>query len=148
MVRVYIALGTNLGDRKVNLLSARDQIHGLEGVTLLAESSILETEPVDFLDQPDFMNQMIEVKTSRDPVMLLEALLDIEEGMGRKRDVLKGPRIIDCDIVLYGSLVMESGFLTIPHPRRLERDFIVRHLVELNPELKDPVTGKLFREYL
>jgi len=148
MEKVFIALGTNQGDMYGNLAEARERLHRLEDLTVLKESSILETEPVDYLDQPDFLNQMVEAETSMEPGKLLMVLLSVEIEMGRKRGVPKGPRIIDLDIILFGSRTMESGILVVPHPRRLERDFIIKHLVELNPELKDPVTGKLFQEYL
>lgn len=145
MARVFIALGSNLGDRKKYLSEAVRRIDMAAGISLRQVSSLLETEPVDYLDQPDFINQMIEVETNLSPTGLLVFLQGIENVLGRRREIPKGPRTIDLDIILYDELVIESEELIIPHPGRLERDFIVRHLVELDPELRDPVSGKLFR---
>jgi 2-amino-4-hydroxy-6-hydroxymethyldihydropteridine diphosphokinase len=141
MPRAFIGLGTNMGDRRANLERAAFLVSRMGGVSILAGSSILETEPVDYLDQPAFLNRMLMVETVLDPHELLEALLNVENEMGRKRLVDKGPRIIDLDIILYDDLVISDERLTVPHPRRLERPFIVRHLAELDPLLKDPVTG-------
>lgn len=148
MARVFIALGTNLGDRGENLVAALRYLRETGDVEITAESSVLETAPVDYFSQPDFLNQMVIVETELNPRDLLRLIKEIEARMGRKKTVPKGPRLIDMDIILYGDCIMESDDLTIPHPRRLERDFIIKHLVELDPELRDPIEGKMFREYL
>jgi 2-amino-4-hydroxy-6-hydroxymethyldihydropteridine diphosphokinase len=141
MPRAFIGLGTNMGDRGANLERAGRLVSRISGVSILARSSVLETEPVDYLDQPAFLNRMLMIETALAPHELLDALLNIENEMGRKRLVAKGPRVIDLDIILYDDLVLSDERLTVPHPRRLERPFIVRHLAELDPSLKDPVTG-------
>ncbi len=148
MARVFIALGTNLGEREDNLAGAITYLQNSGGLEVAAKSTVLETAPVDYFDQPDFFNQMLIVETELPPRDLLRLLKGIEARMGRKKTIPKGPRLIDLDIILYDDCIMESEDLTIPHPRRLERDFIVKHLVELDPELRDPVEGKIFREYL
>ncbi|TAL30149.1 MAG: 2-amino-4-hydroxy-6-hydroxymethyldihydropteridine diphosphokinase [Spirochaetes bacterium] len=144
--RVFIGLGSNLGDRAENLARARRAIGALEGTELLGESSCEETDPVDFLAQPRFLNQVVCIGTPLSPPELLDALLGIERSMGRTRGAPKGPRIIDLDILLFGDIILRTDTLTIPHPRIWERDFVVRHLVQLDRDLRDPVSARYFRE--
>ena len=144
MSRVFIGLGSNLGDREANLQTALGMIAAAEGLTLKQVSSVLETEPVDYLDQPFFLNSMAVVETDLSPDELLKTLKDIELKMGRQKTIPKGPRVIDLDIILYGDLVLKSENLVIPHPERFNRFFIVRHLNELDPKLRDPVSGELY----
>ncbi len=116
MPLVYIGLGSNLGDRNNNLLLARKQIAALPATTVFKESSIIETAPVDLLQQPDFFNQIISITTELSPEQLLENLLRIENSLGRIRKIEKGPRIIDLDILLYDSIQLNTEKLIIPHP--------------------------------
>ncbi|MDA3822023.1 MAG: 2-amino-4-hydroxy-6-hydroxymethyldihydropteridine diphosphokinase [Bacteroidales bacterium] len=143
---IYIGLGTNLGDRNENLKKARLLISSHENIKILKESSVLETEPVDFLDQPAFLNQIIAVNTYLSPENLLRFLQSIELNMGKKVIFPKGPRLIDLDILLYNNLILTSSDLEIPHPGIKKRDFILKHLVELDVELRDPVSDILYRE--
>lgn len=145
---VYIGLGSNLGNRHENLATARRVISGIDGIDIIAESSILETEPVEYTQQPFFLNQILRVATSLPPHTLLRELLRVEEEMGRTRDIPKGPRIIDCDLLLYGIMIISTEGLTLPHPGIMSRPFILRHLVELDTTLRDPVTGRYYREEL
>ncbi len=147
MAHVFIGLGSNLGDRQVNLAEACRLLLSIKGISLLKKSSIEETKPVDFLEQPDFLNQIIQIKTLIDPLELLNITKKIENGLGRVKTIPKGPRIIDLDILLYDDLIMNSPELTIPHPQIKNRKFILKHLIEIDPELADPVTGILYRKY-
>jgi len=144
---VYIALGSNLGDRAENLRLAREQIESPD-LHVLRESSIYETAPRDVEDQPWFLNQVIECETDLFPRQLLMRLQKIERGMGRKRRMAKGPREIDLDILLFGNVVMKAPELEIPHPRMAERRFVLEPLSELAPEKKHPGTRRTMREML
>jgi 2-amino-4-hydroxy-6-hydroxymethyldihydropteridine diphosphokinase len=146
--RAFIGLGSNLGDRAHNLDRARRAIAALDGTRIAAMSAVEETDPVDLLDQPRFLNQVICITTNLAPDTLLDALLGIEAHMGRRRDVSRGPRIIDLDILLYGDMILRTDALTVPHPRIWERNFVLRHLVELDPGLKDPVSERCYGEAL
>jgi 2-amino-4-hydroxy-6-hydroxymethyldihydropteridine diphosphokinase len=144
---VYIALGSNLGDRARNLEIARGSLEAA-GVKIVRTSSVYETEPREMAQQPWFLNQVIEATTQLFPRQLLSALLKIEREMGRKRLTPKGPRVIDLDILLYGEAVVHAGDLEIPHPRLAERRFVLEPLSELAPELRHPVTRRSVREML
>lgn len=115
---------------------------------VLRVSGVYETEPVDLKEQPDFLNLVVEADTTLFPISLLQRVARIEKEMGRKRQVAKGPRTIDIDILLYGSVVMETPFLQIPHPRMTGRRFVLEPLAELAPDLRHPVTHKTVRELL
>lgn len=144
MAFVYIGLGSNMGDRRGYLSRAVRMIIEKTSAELVAESSILETKAVDYTEQPDFLNQIILVKTRLSPTELLGTLKDVENTLGRVRRFDKGPREIDLDILLYDNLVVNSMDLVIPHPEIQNRDFIIEHLVELTPGLEDPVTGEKY----
>jgi len=144
MAFVFIGLGSNIGDRGRYLASAVRMVKEIISPDMLAESSILETKAVDFTEQPDFLNQVILIKTEIPPEKLLEMLKEIENTLGRVRRFTKGPREIDLDILLYDDVVMNSDVLIIPHPEILNRDFILENLIELNPELRDPRTGEKY----
>ncbi len=147
MRTVYLSLGSNLGDREENL---REALHRLEagGVRVLRVSSIYETEPQDVRDQPWFLNIAAECETELLPGQLLARALKIEGDLGRKRARPKGPRTIDIDILLYGTAVVETSELQVPHPRMGERRFVLEPLAELAPDLRHPVTRRTVREML
>jgi 2-amino-4-hydroxy-6-hydroxymethyldihydropteridine diphosphokinase len=142
----YIGLGTNVGDRAANLRAAVALLR--ERVAEPVLSSVYESEPVGYTDQPAFCNMVARVHTSLDPHELLRTLIAIEEAMGRQRTFRNAPRIIDLDILLYGDVVMHESGLDLPHPRMTERAFVLMPLVELEPELEDPVSGDRFVEIL
>jgi 2-amino-4-hydroxy-6-hydroxymethyldihydropteridine diphosphokinase len=144
---VYIALGSNLGDRAENLRQAREQITAPD-LRVLRASSIYETAPRDVTDQPWFLNQVIECETELFPRQLLERLQKIERAIGRKRRIAKGPREIDLDILLFGDAVMKAPELEVPHPRLPERRFVLEPLAELVPEKRHPGTRRTMREML
>ncbi len=147
MKLVYIALGSNVGDRAENLRAARGHIEGPD-LHVLRASSIYETAPRDVEDQPWFLNQVVECETDLFPRQLLQRLQKIERAMGRKRRMAKGPREIDLDILLYANAVVKAPELEIPHPRLAERRFVLEPLAELAPELKHPGTRRTMRELL
>lgn len=137
MKTVYIALGSNLGDRVENLLAARERIASPH-VRLTRASSIYETAPREIVDQPWFLNQVVIAETTLFPRQLLARLLGIERKMGRQRTIAKGPRVIDLDILLFGDAVIHAAGLEIPHPRLAERRFVLEPLAELAPTLRPP----------
>jgi len=137
----FLSLGSNLGDREAHLLEALDRLEAA-GIHTLRRSSIYETEPQDLLNQPWFLNLVVEVETELFPRLLLARAQAIELGMGRRRVVPKGPRPIDIDILLFGNFVIRTRELQVPHPRMSERRFVLEPLNELAPDLPHPVTGK------
>lgn len=143
---VYVALGTNIGDRGAHLQRARAEIEAVAQVE--AASAVYETDPVGFADQPRFWNMVLRARTKLPPAALLAQLLAIEERMGRQRDFRNAPRIIDLDILLYDDVVLDVAGLTIPHPRMTERAFVLKPLLELAPELTHPITGERFADIL
>lgn len=144
---IYLSLGSNLGDRAANLDRATEALSAI-GVRVLRRSSIYETEPVDFLAQPWFLNCVVEAETSLMPQQLLIELQAIERKLGGQRTVPRGPRIIDLDVLFYGSAVIHAAGMEIPHPRLTERRFVLVPLVELVPELRHPVLRATATELL
>src|SRR5215216_779587 len=137
---LYLGLGSNLGDREANLREAIERIRGL-GLEVIRASSIYETEPVGYADQPWFLNQVIEVNLDSQFSVsdLLRALLEIEREMGRERTIANGPRVIDIDILIYGEVeIADPPRLILPHPRMHERRFVLEPLSEIAPDLIHP----------
>ncbi len=145
--RAYLCLGSNLGDRRAYLERALEQMRA-EGIEVLRISALYESEPVDFTTQPWFLNCVAEVETEQMPLQLLRRLQRIENRLGRRRGVPRGPRTIDIDILLYGNHVMHTGELTIPHPRLSERRFALEPLRELAAGLRHPVSRHTVAELL
>jgi 2-amino-4-hydroxy-6-hydroxymethyldihydropteridine diphosphokinase len=137
---VYLSLGSNLGDRAANLHAAIERLAAVG--TVQARSGLYETEPVDFLDQPWFLNCAVALETGKTPRELLAHALAIEEGMGRRRTRDKGPRIIDIDILLFGDRVIDEPGLKIPHPAMHERRFVLEPLAEIAPLVVHPTIKK------
>ena len=135
----YLGLGSNLGDRRANLTAA---VTGLPpAASVLRASSIYQTEPWGYLEQPAFLNQVLEVETNLAPVDLLAALKRLEAGLGRQATFRYGPRLIDLDILLYDKLVLDRPDLVIPHPQLAQRAFVLVPLAELAPDLLHPLLG-------
>ncbi len=134
-VTVYIALGSNLGDKRANLCVARESIVRMNGSRIIAESSIEETVPVGPVHQPTYLNQMLAVETTLEPEQLLAELHAIERACGRTRRERWGPRTLDLDIVKFGQQTVDTPALTIPHPEIANRDFWQREIAELELEL-------------
>ncbi|MGI6143422.1 MAG: 2-amino-4-hydroxy-6-hydroxymethyldihydropteridine diphosphokinase [bacterium] len=142
MKEVYLGLGSNLGDRKAFIDRA---LAGLlrAGVTIKGVSSLYETEPVGFMDQPSFYNAVVRGVTGMGPRQLLKTVLAIEKELGRRREIRWGPRTIDIDILIYGQEVIREMDLEIPHPRLAERAFVLIPLLELAPSLSLPNGRKI-----
>ena len=147
MKTVYLGLGSNAGKREQMLQAAVDQLpaRDLEVVRL---SPVYETEPMDFPGQPWFLNLVAEIRTSLFPLQLLARAAAIEKRLGRRRTVAKGPRTIDIDILLYGSFIVQTPALVIPHARMAERRFVLAPLADLAPELRHPQSRRSIRELL
>lgn len=141
MKRVYLSLGSNLGDRRAHLEEALAILAERE-ITVVRVSSFYKTEPVDFRPQPWFLNCVVEAETELMPLRLLHALQRVERVLGRKPGITKGPRPIDIDILLYENLVVRSTTLTIPHARLADRRFVLVPLRELVPNLRHPLTQR------
>ncbi|MEL6537958.1 MAG: 2-amino-4-hydroxy-6-hydroxymethyldihydropteridine diphosphokinase [Bacteroidota bacterium] len=147
MQGIYILLGTNLGDREGNFAQARQYIRDRVGEELQA-SSVYATAAWGITDQPDFLNQVLEVKTSLDPHQLLATLLAIEQDMGRVREVKWGQRIIDLDILYYHHQVLDTQNLQVPHPGIPDRRFTLVPLVEIAAQQLHPALGKTQEQLL
>jgi 2-amino-4-hydroxy-6-hydroxymethyldihydropteridine diphosphokinase len=142
--RVYLSLGSNIGDRAANLRSAIEELSQFGKVA--AVSSFYETEPVEVTRQPWFLNCAVALETKETPAQLLRALLEIERTMGRLRTQQKGPRKIDIDILLFGDSSVNTATLSIPHPAMHERRFVLEPLAEIAPNARHPLLNKTVRE--
>jgi 2-amino-4-hydroxy-6-hydroxymethyldihydropteridine diphosphokinase len=129
----YLGLGANLGDRLACLQRAVDLLKAA-GLRVVASSRVWETAPVGGPDQPDYLNAVVRVETELAPMQLLAACQRVERALGRVREVRWGPRTIDLDVLLFGDVTMEDPALTLPHPRMLERAFVLLPLLELDPD--------------
>lgn len=143
---IYLALGSNLGNRTDNLAAALAALPPL--VQVLHASPVYETPPWGYTDQPPFLNQVIQAETELSPGRLLNFLKQIEADMGRRVTRRNGPRPIDLDILFYDDLVLESPGLSIPHPRLRGRGFVLLPLADLAPNLIHPILKKSVIELL
>jgi len=143
---VYLALGSNLGNRLSNL---KEAIAALPPqMEVKAKSAVYETPPWGYEDQPKFLNQVLKATTYLDPEPLLKHLKRLEVALGRKETFQNGPRLIDIDILFYDELILNKPSLVIPHPRLQERGFVLLPLMDLDPNLTHPVTKKSVREMM
>ena len=143
---VYLGLGANMGDRQANLERAVELLG--ERLRIEKVSSVYETEPVGYEDQPPFLNAVCRVQTDIGPLQLLSLVKGIEASMGRVPNFSNGPRPIDVDIILYGDLVMIDPELTIPHPRMAERAFVLVPLAEIAPDIVHSFSGESIEDMM
>ena len=148
MVEVYISLGSNLGDREAFIRSSLEALRGLPDSEVRKVSSLYETAPVGRTDQPRFLNAVVEMRTGLQMRELWEYMQRIERELGRMRGERWGPRRMDLDLILYGDRVVVEEDLVVPHPRYRERAFVLVPLLEIEPGLMDPVSGRGVREFL
>lgn len=148
VTRAYISIGSNLGNRRENCLSAIEMLSHVPSVKVMRKSGLYETDPLGVIDQPKFINCAVEIETPSDPRTLMTFLKEIETDMGRKDGLKWGPRVIDLDIIFYGNVVVREDELEIPHPHAHERAFVLFPLAEIDPELTHPVLKKTVSELL
>jgi len=144
---IYLALGSNLGNRAGNLRAAIDGMPPA-GILVLRESPVYETEPAGYARQGWFLNMVVEAETALFPMQLLARTARIERALGRVRSIPNGPRTIDIDILLYANAVIHAPRLVVPHPRMHERRFVLAPLADLAPDLRHPVTRRTIRQML
>ncbi|MBI4743822.1 MAG: 2-amino-4-hydroxy-6-hydroxymethyldihydropteridine diphosphokinase [Actinobacteria bacterium] len=147
MAKAYLGLGSNVGDRKANLVSAVKILEKNKQIKIVGISSVYETEPEDYLDQEKFYNIVLSVETNLSPLELLYECQLIENFLKRERIIEKGPRTIDVDILLYGNQEIDNEKLKIPHPSMIKRAFVLIPLLEIEPDLTLP-DGKLLKKFL
>lgn len=144
---VLLAVGSNLGDRRRNIERALEALSADGGVRVSAVSRLLETDPVGGPPQGRYLNGVVEIRTRLEPRALLAAIHRVEASLGRVRGVRNAPREVDLDILAWGGLVLAEPDLAIPHPRLLERAFVLEPLAEVAPGGVHPVTGRTFLEH-
>lgn len=141
-IHAYIGLGANLNDPAAQIVQAFDELDRIAGTRLVARSSLYASAPVGYVDQPDFINAVAQLKTTLAPRALLTALLEIEQRHGRERVFRNAPRTLDLDLLLYGAAHFHEDHLSLPHPRLTERAFVLLPLTEIAPELVIPGKGR------
>ena len=140
--KVYISLGSNMGDKEKNINEAIDRLKKIKDIRVTKVATIIETVPWGYENQDSFKNSAIEIETILSPKELMEKLLNIEKEMKRERIIKWGPRIIDLDIILFDDYVTSDDYVTLPHPRMEEREFVLEPLNEIAPNVIHPLTKK------
>jgi 2-amino-4-hydroxy-6-hydroxymethyldihydropteridine diphosphokinase len=145
VTRAFVGLGSNLGERETTLRAAVGRLRTIPNVEVRAVSSLRDTEPVGYVDQPRFLNGVVEVETTLSARALLGVLLELECAFGRDRSSgpPMGPRTLDLDLLLYGDATIDEPLLEVPHPRLHERRFVLEPLAELDPDLEVPGQGSV-----
>lgn len=136
MKTAFLGLGTNLGDRQGHLANALRGLAADPAISIVVGSAVYGSKPVGMIEQPDFLNMVVQIETGHPPLALLSACLGIETRLGRKRRERWGPRIIDVDVLTYDQLLWHDDRLILPHPRMQERSFVLTPLAEIAPDLK------------
>ena len=143
MTLAYVGIGANLGPREETLRRAVDLLGRADGVEVVGVSELRETDPVGVVDQPPFLNGAVSVETTLSPRALLDLLVEVERSLGRVRGERWAPRVVDLDLLVYGTEVVDEPGLHVPHPRLHERRFALEPLAEMNPELEIPGRGNV-----
>jgi 2-amino-4-hydroxy-6-hydroxymethyldihydropteridine diphosphokinase len=145
MTRAFVGLGSNLGERETTLRAAIGRLKTIPDIEVLGVSSLRDTEPVGYVDQPRFLNGAVELETALSARALLGVLLELERAFGRDRSTgpAMGPRTLDLDLLLYGDATIDEPLLEVPHPRLHERRFVLEPLAELAPDLEIPGQGSI-----
>ena len=141
MTLAYVALGANLGDPVLTVKAAIAALNGIAHSTRVAASSLYRTAPVGLKHQPDFINAVVALETTLVPLALLGELFAIEQQFGRQRSIRNAPRTLDLDLLLHGDETLDSGTLTLPHPRMHQRAFVLAPLAEIAPDVVIPGHG-------
>lgn len=145
--KVYVALGSNIGDRKIHLLNAITKMKEIgQAISIKKVSSFHNTAPVGYINQPDFLNAVIEIETYLNPEDLLNCLQEIEDSEGRERTEHWGPRTLDLDILLFDDMIINTTRLKVPHPEMTKRDFVLTPLCEIAPYALHPITNKYIKD--
>ncbi len=144
-MKAVLGIGTNIGDRLKNIEDVYESLSLIPGIEVLRKSSVYETEPWGYLDQPNFYNSVVEIETELTPEALLGACLGIEAAMGRVRKIKNGPRVIDVDVLVCEGFTSDTKMLQLPHPRIGERSFVLVPLKELYNDLN--VLGVLYKNF-
>jgi 2-amino-4-hydroxy-6-hydroxymethyldihydropteridine diphosphokinase len=148
MADVFLGLGSNLGEKSDNIKKAISELEKSDEIKIKEFSSLYEGEPIGVSTQANFVNCVVRVETELDPHSLLKLVKSLETGLGRKPNTHLRPRPIDIDILLYDDIDLESLDLVIPHSRLKTRRFVLEPLLEIDPDLTDPVSGKPLKEFL
>jgi len=139
--RAFIGLGSNLANPLTQVLQAMQDIDRLPDIRVLARSALYRSAPVGYLEQPDFINAVVEIETALEPLVLLQALLALEQANGRTREFPNAPRTLDLDVLLYDDLQHHKHGLTVPHPQMHKRAFVLQPLLEIAPDCMIPGVG-------
>lgn len=142
MVKAYLGLGSNIGNRELQLNEAIKILHAYQGIQVTQVSHIYETEPVGYTNQPKFLNLCIEIETELNPQSLLKCCLATEQQLHRKREIRWGPRTLDVDILLFSDQIIEQDNLSVPHPRMKERSFVLIPLNDIATNQIEPISNK------
>ena len=142
MVKAYLGLGSNIGNRELQLNEAIKILHANQGIQVTQVSHIYETEPVGYTNQPKFLNLCIEIETELNPQSLLKCCSATEQQLHRKREIRWGPRTLDVDILLFGDQIIEQDNLSVPHPRMKERSFVLIPLNDIATNQIEPISNK------